>query len=136
MASNGGVDSTADTDTYRPLQTSTVSLDVNKLQSLPNEQKELYLLSYLADLKRLVLSFDKDGATSHQFFVKKEIFKILNLSSPAPAKVTRDITGVCLAETFGRGDRKLLFESINELNTMLSGGGKGDKDIKIRQWVS
>ncbi|KAF3173782.1 hypothetical protein TWF106_000389 [Orbilia oligospora] len=132
MASNGGADSTADTDTYRPLQTSTVSLDVNKLQSLPNEQKELYLLSYLADLKRLVLSFDKDGATSHQFFVKKEIFKILNLSSPAPAKVTRDITGVCLAETFGRGDRKLLFESINELNAMISGGGKGDKDVKVR----
>ncbi|KAK6349801.1 hypothetical protein TWF696_006075 [Orbilia brochopaga] len=133
MSTNGGVDGVADADTYRPLQSSTVSLDVNKLQALPNEQKELYLLSYLADVKRLVLSFDKDGATAHQFFIKKEIFKILNLSSPAPAKVTRDITGVCLAETFGRGDRKLLFESINELNGMIAGGSsKGDKDIKLR----
>ncbi|KAJ6264712.1 hypothetical protein Dda_0862 [Drechslerella dactyloides] len=133
MSTNGGVDGVTDADTYRPLQSSTVSLDVNKLQSLPNEQKELYLLSYLADVKRLVLSFDKDGATAHQFFIKKEIFKILNLSSPAPAKVTRDITGVCLAETFGRGDRKLLFETINELNGMIAGGSsKGDKDIKPR----
>ncbi|KAF3920499.1 hypothetical protein ABW20_dc0107771 [Dactylellina cionopaga] len=132
MSTNGGADGTADTDTYRPLHSSTVSLDVNKLQSLPNEQKELYLLSYLADLKRLVLSFDKDGATSHQFFIKKEIFKILNLSSPTPAKVTRDIAGVCLAETFGRGDRKLLFETINELNAILSNSAKADKDLKLR----
>ncbi|EWC48289.1 hypothetical protein DRE_02393 [Drechslerella stenobrocha 248] len=132
MSTNGGTGGVGDADTYRPLQSSTASLDLNKLESLPNEQKELYLLSYLADVKRLVLSFDKDGATAHQFFIKKEIFKILNLSSPAPAKVTRDIAGVCLAETFGRGDRKLLFESINELNTMMSGSGKGDKDIKLR----
>ncbi|KAF3924978.1 hypothetical protein AA313_de0200952 [Arthrobotrys entomopaga] len=132
MATNGGSDGAPDTETYRPLQSSLASLDLNKLQSLPNEHKELYLLSYLADLKGLVLSFDKDGATSHQFFIKKEIFKILNLSAPAPAKVTRDITGVCLAETFGRGDRKLLFESINELNSMIAGGSKTDKDIKPR----
>ncbi|KAF3935548.1 hypothetical protein ABW19_dt0202399 [Dactylella cylindrospora] len=132
MSTNGGTDGGHDTKSQRTSRTSTNSLDVDKLQALPNEQKELYLLSYLSDLKRLVLSFDKDGATSHQFFIKKEIFKILNLGSPAPAKVTRDIAGVCLAETFGRGDRKLLFETINELNGILAGSGKGDKDIKLR----
>jgi hypothetical protein len=97
-------------------------LDVQKLHTLPSEQQELYLLTFAADLARLVTDLDAAGATSHQIYVKKEILKIINLSSPVPSRLIRNNLGRCFAGIFGKGDRKLLFESINELAGILSAG--------------
>ena len=113
---------------------STSPLDLQKISSLPAEQQDLYVLSYLSDLEKLVLSFDADGATSHQFFVKKELIKVINLTQPAPTKATRDICGTCFAEIFGKGDRKLLYESINDMISIISSSpSKSDKDFKAKQ---
>lgn len=110
----------------------TTPLDHQKLSALPTEQQDLYLLSYLSDLEKIVSHFDADGATAYQFFVKKELFKIITLAQPAPTKITREIIGRCLADIFGKGDRKLLFECINELVNLLA-TGKGEKDLRSRQ---
>jgi len=110
----------------------TTPLDHQKLAALPTEQQDLYLLSYLSDLEKTVIAFDADGATAYQFFVKRELIKIIALQQPAPTKVTREIIGRCLADIFEKGDRKLLFECINELVGLL-GSGKGDKDLKTKQ---
>ncbi|OCK79552.1 ARM repeat-containing protein [Lepidopterella palustris CBS 459.81] len=107
-------------------------LDIPKLHSLPSEQQDLYLLTFTSDLARHVSSLDADGASAHQIYVRKELFKIINLPSPAPTRVIRNNLGRTFAGIFGKGDRKLLFESINELIAILNAAGKGDKDIRAK----
>jgi hypothetical protein len=106
-------------------------LDVQKLHSLPSEQQDLYLLTFTSDLNRHVASLDADGASAHQVYVKKEVFKIINLPAPAATRVIRNNLGQCLAGVFSKGDRKLLFESINELVALVN-SAKGDKELKIK----
>lgn len=106
-------------------------LDITKLHALPSEQQELYLLTFTANLARHSASLDADGASAHQIYIKKESFKVINLATPAPTRVVRSNIGRALADVFHKGDRKLLFESINELVSILS-TGKGDKELKAK----
>lgn len=106
-------------------------LDVSRLHALPSEQQDLYLLTFASDLTRHVATLDADGASAHQIYVKKELFKVVNLSSPTPTRVVRNNLGQCFAGIFGKGDRKLLFESVNELIGIIT-SGKADKDAKIK----
>lgn len=106
-------------------------LDVAKLHSLPSEQQDLYLLTFTADLARHAVSLDADGASAHQVYFKKELLQIINLPSPAPTRVIRNNLGRTFAAVFGKGDRKLLFESINELVGIVN-AGKSDKDVKAK----
>lgn len=128
MASTAGTDeaSTANGEAPRTSAAAAASsnpeFDVSKLQGLPNEQQELLLLSFVSTLSKHVLSLDGDDCTAQQFYLKKEIFKILNLSSPPPTRIIRNTLGRCLAHIFGKGDRKLLFETVNELSGIISGG--------------
>ncbi|WQF75705.1 Putative armadillo-like helical protein [Colletotrichum destructivum] len=101
--------------------TSTPELDVPKLQSLPAEQQELFLLTFVTTLSKHVLSLPADDCTAQQFYLKKEIFQIINLPSPQPSRVVRNNLGKCLAHIFAHGDRKLLFETINDLISIISG---------------
>lgn len=108
---------------------STPALDVSRLHSLPSEQQDLYLLTFTASLDNHVRSLDKDGVSSQQTHIKKELFQIIELSSPAPTRVIRNTIGRSFAEIFGRGDRKLLYESINELLGIIN-TGKGEKELR------
>ncbi|KAI9719876.1 MAG: hypothetical protein M1828_006098 [Chrysothrix sp. TS-e1954] len=110
---------------------SSPELDVERLHSLPSEQQDLYLLTFTSDLARYVAGLDSDGATTQQSALKKELFKIINLPSPAPTRVIRNNLANCFAVIFTKGERKQLFETINELIGLLS-TGKGDKDSKAR----
>jgi hypothetical protein len=108
-------------------------LDISKLQSLPAEQQELFLLTFVSTLSKHVLSLSADDCTAQQFYIKKEIFQILNLPSPAPTRVIRNSLGRCLAHIFGKGDRKLLFETINDLVAITSSGkAKADADPRTK----
>ncbi|KAF2878530.1 armadillo-type protein [Massariosphaeria phaeospora] len=107
-------------------------LDVKKLHALPSEQQDLYLLTFTADLARHVALLDADGASAHQIYIKKELFQIINLASPAPTRVIRNNLGRTFAGIFGKGDRKLLFESINELVGILNAAGKTEKDMRVK----
>lgn len=104
-------------------------LDVQKLHSLPSEQQDLYLLNFTSDLARHVSSLDADGTSAQQTYLKKEIFQVLNLSTPAPTRAIRNNLGRCLAGVFEKGDRKLLYETINELLSIIN-TGKGEKELK------
>lgn len=119
-------DSAADTNPTNP------ELDVKKLHALPSEQQDLYLLTFTSDLARHVASLDADGASAHQIYIKKEIFQIINLPSPAPTRVIRNNLGRAIAGIFEKGDRKLLFESINECVSIINGAGKTEKDIRAK----
>jgi hypothetical protein len=107
-------------------------LDVKKLHALPSEQQDLYLLTFTSDLARHVGSLDADGASAHQIYIKKELFQIINLPSPAPTRVIRNNLGRSFAGIFAKGDRKLLFESINELVSILNAAGKSEKELRAK----
>ncbi|CAK7198854.1 hypothetical protein SEUCBS139899_001521 [Sporothrix eucalyptigena] len=102
-------------------------LDTMHLSNLPVEQQELTLLQFAATLDAHVRQLEPDDCTAQQFYLKKEIFKILNLTTPPPSRVVRNTLGRCLAHVLGKGDRKLLFETINDLNAVIANGG-----IKVR----
>src|ERR1700761_7551813 len=102
-------------DSTPPDLPATLELDVQKLHGLPSEQQELFLLTFPAALVRFVDSLDGDGASAHQIHIKKKIFQIINLGHPAPTRVIRNNLRRCFAGIFRKGNRKLLFESINEL---------------------
>ncbi|KAM0241340.1 hypothetical protein ACHAP5_007677 [Fusarium lateritium] len=113
--------------------TANPELDLPKLQSLPAEQQDLFLLTFVSSLTKHVLELEADDCTAQQFYLKKEIFQIINLSSPQPSRVIRNNLGKCLAHIFGIGDRKLLFETINDLITTVSSGkSKTDADLRTK----
>ncbi|KAM0507264.1 hypothetical protein ACHAP8_000891 [Fusarium lateritium] len=123
----------SNSEVQAPLDTATVNpeLDLPKLQSLPAEQQDLFLLTFVSSLTKHVLSLEADDCTAQQFYLKKEIFQIINLSSPHPSRVIRNNLGKCLAHIFGIGDRKLLFETINDLIALVA-SGKSKTDAELR----
>jgi len=106
-------------------------LDVQKLHSLPSEQQDLYLLSFTSDLAKHASALDAETISAQQTHLKKELFQVVNLSAPAPTRVIRNNLGRCFADIFGKGDRKLLYETINELLGIIS-TGKGEKELKAK----
>ncbi|KAI0103088.1 ARM repeat-containing protein [Hypoxylon sp. NC0597] len=113
--------------------TSNPELDLQKLQSLPAEQQDLFLLNFVSSLSRHVHGLSADDCTAQQFYLKKEVFQIINLSTPSPSRVIRVNLGKILAYVFGNGDRKLLFDTINELVFIISSGkSKTETEIRTR----
>lgn len=110
----------------------TVSLDMAKLQATDKEQQEIFIMSFLRDLERIIDRLDEGSASAYQFYVKKELFRVLTLTSPAPTRVIRNQIGRCFAQIFRKGDKKLLYETINELVAIIN-TGKAEKDLRSRQ---
>ncbi|KAI1002232.1 Pof6 interactor protein 1 [Podosphaera aphanis] len=94
-------------------------LDIKKLLSLPLEQQDIYLLGFISNLSKHIYSLSPDDCTVQQTYLKKELLQILNLTSHPPSRVIRNNLGRCFAHILGKGDRKLLFETINDLNAIL-----------------
>lgn len=121
-------------DTSKPTSNSEppspYQLDITKLRALPSEQQGLYLLTFTADLVRHVDALEPDGVSAEQAALKKEILQIVNLNQPAPTRVVRNNIGRCIAGIFSKGNRKLLYESINDLVAIVNGGK--EKDIKAK----
>lgn len=112
--------------------TANPELDLPKLQALPAEQQDLFLLTFVSSLKKHVLGLAADDCTAQQFYLKREIFQIINLSTPQPSRVIRNNLGACLAHIFGKGDRKLLFETINDLIAIAAGGKSKDGETRAK----
>lgn len=111
--------------------TANPELDIAKLKALPVEQQDLFLLTYVAKLVDYVLTLSADDCTAQQMYVKKEVFQIINLTTPLPSRAIRNNLGKCLAHIFSIGDRKLLFETITDLSTIIS-GGKSKSEVDSR----
>ena len=119
--------------TFPRAESTTPELDIKKLQALPSEQQDLYLLTFVATLTEHVESLQPDDCTAQQLYLKRELMQILDLPSPAPTRVIRNNLGRCFAHFLGKGDRKLLFETINDLVGIVSGGkSKGEGDARIK----
>ena len=105
-----------------------VRLDVPKLHSLPSEQQDLYLFTFTVELESYASSLEYDVLCAQQADLIIEAVQIINLSSPIPSKAVRNNLGRCYATILGRGNRKPLFESVNQL-VAVANAGKGEKEL-------
>ena len=105
-----------------------VRLDVPKLHSLPSEQQDLYLFTFTVELESYANSLDYEALCAQQTDLAKEAFHIINLSSPIPSKAIRNNLGRCYGTILGKGNRKSLFESVNQLVAVIN-AGKAEKEL-------
>lgn len=113
--------------------TANPELDLQKLKALPTEQQDLFLLTYVTQLAEFVLKLSADDCTLQQVYVKKEVFQIINLTTPLPSRAIRNNLAKCLAHVLRIGDRKLLFETINDLTSIVTGGkSKSEADPRTK----
>lgn len=103
-------------------------LDIPKLHSLPSEQQDLYLFTFTVELENHVSSLEYEALCAQQTNLTKETLQIINLSSPIPSKAVRNNLGQCYATILGKGNRKTLFESVNQLVAVVN-AGKGEKEL-------
>ena len=108
---------------------SEVELDIQKLHSLASEQQDQYLFNFVTTLEKHIHSLGSAALKTQQTALKKELFQVLTLPTPAPSRVIRKALGRCLVRIFDKGDRRLLFETITELTELL-GASKVEKDIR------
>ncbi|KAE8418329.1 armadillo-type protein [Aspergillus pseudocaelatus] len=97
-------------------------LDITKLHALPSEQQDLYLLTFTSDLVQYISGLEKPQVSAQQKFLKKELFKLLTLSSPTITRVVRNNLGRCFGAIFSKGDRGVLFETVTDLLGLLNAG--------------
>ncbi|KAK9464924.1 armadillo-type protein [Lipomyces arxii] len=109
-------------------------LDMSKLESLTVDKQIFYLFSWLSDLHHYLQTLDNDGATMHQMFVKTELGKLIPCSSPILTRPIRNLAGRCYIDIFLKGDRKTLFDVINDLLDALN-AGKADKNIDSKFYL-
>jgi hypothetical protein len=105
-------------------------LDIEKLHELPTEQRGLYILTHSADLLKFATALDNDGVSAQQTVIKKELIQLVNLTDPAPSKAIQTNIGRCFGIVFTKGNRKPLYESINELLALVNGGK--ERDIRTK----
>ena len=106
-----------------------IKLDVQKLHSLPSEQQDLYLFTYAVELEAFITSLSYEELCDQQTHLNQEIFQIIGLLLPPSSKAVRGNIGRALAHIFRKGNRKSLFESVNQLITVIS-PGKGEKELQ------
>lgn len=106
-------------------------LDIPKLHALPSEQQDLYLLTFTSDLVQFISGLDVAHVTEQQKSLKKELFKILTLSSPTITRVLRNNLGRCFGAILTKGDRGILFETITDLLGILN-ASKSEAELKTK----
>lgn len=104
-------------------------LDLPKLQSLPTEQRDLYLFTFTVDLERYVRDLGHGEICKLQAVICQELFQIICLTAPAPSGVIRKSLGRCFALILEKGDRKTLYDSINRLIGIIE-ARKGEKELQ------
>lgn len=112
-------------------RTSNIELDIPKLHSLPSEQQNLYLLTFTLGLENHVRSLDHDGICLLQARLTTGLVKIVQLPAPVPTRVIRNSLGRCWSYILDKGDRKPLYESINQLLAIIN-AGKNEKELHSR----
>ncbi|KAI9890911.1 MAG: hypothetical protein M1814_003551 [Vezdaea aestivalis] len=123
------VESNGITDSSVP---SVPTLNLERLQSLPIEQRDLYLLTFSADVANLTSALNEDQTILLQADLKTELLQLVTLTTPFPTKAIRQNLGRAFSDIFTKGDRKPLYETINALIALLIASGKDAKDTRTK----
>lgn len=104
-------------------------LNLSRIQPLPAEQQDLYLFTFTLDLERYLSGLSHEEICTKQAELNRQLLQIVNLSKPSPTRPIRKSLGRCFAYILEKGDRKTLYDSINQLIAII-GAGKGDKELQ------
>ena len=104
-------------------------LDLPKLQSLPPEQRGLYIFTFIVDLEHHVGVLGHNEICSKQTPIAQELLQIISLSTPVPTGAIRKGLGRCFTKILTKGDRKILYESVNRLVIAID-SRKSDKELQ------
>ena len=110
---------------------SDLELDVTKLHSLPTEQQDLYLFNYLTRLESRIQLSDNTAISTQQADYKRRLLVVIKLSPPTPTRVIRNGLGRCFNILLVKGERKILFDTVTDLGSILS-AGKSERDVVSR----
>ena len=106
-------------------------LDIPKLHSLPSEQQDLFLFQFSVDLGNYTENLEYEGLCAQQSGIAKELVQIIKLSSPAPSRAVRNNVGRTYAAILAKGNRRILFDTVNQLCGMINEGkNKGEKELQ------
>ena len=114
--------------TLQPSESSGPQLDLQKLHSLPSEQQDLYLFTFAVEFDKHVEALETEILSAQQTSLNEQVFRVINLRSPAPSKAIRNNVGRAFARILGEGNRRTLFDSINQLVAVIS-ASKGEKEL-------
>ena len=106
-------------------------LDVPKILSLPSEQQDLYIFTFTLDLEHFVYKLSQDEISAKQSALSQLLLQIIGLVTPIPTRVIRRGLGRCFSRIFEKGDRKSLYDSINQL-VAIAASGKGEKELSAK----
>lgn len=106
-------------------------LDGQKIQSLPSEQQDLYIFTFALDLERFLYNLGQDEVSAKQSSLSHLLLQIIGLLTPTPTRVIRTCLGRCFSRILEKGDRKSLYDSINQLVAIV-GSGKGEKELPTK----
>ncbi len=90
-------------------------LDIPKIQSLPPEQGDLHLFTFIVELERHIRNLGHEEICGKQAALNQQLLQIICLSTPAPSGVIRKCLGRCFAYILSKGDRRTLYDSVNRL---------------------
>lgn len=99
---------------------------------MSSEQQEIQLLKFTGELLSHVEDLTADGINAEQAHLKRELIKLVGLGSPAPTRVIRNNIGRCFVGIFTKGNRKPLYETINDLTAILNDQEKGKDKAVLR----
>ena len=108
-----------------------VQLDLSKIQALPPEQRDLYLFTFTLNLEHFVCDLAHDEICAQQASLNQQLLQIISLSIATPTRAVRKSLGRCFEYILARGDRKILYDSINQLIAVIS-AGKGEKELQSK----
>ena len=124
-------DSTVSAEEDKGRLSSRFQLDIKKLHSLPSEQQDLYLFTFVTDLERHAKKLDHDGVCAAQASMNRELFQVIDLASPQPTRVIRNNIGRCFKYILAKGDRKFIYETVSHLLAIIN-AGKQEKELQNR----
>lgn len=104
-------------------------LNLPKLHSLPPEQRDLYIFTFVVDLEHHLGALGHDEICSKQIPIAQELLQIISLSTPVPTGAIRKGLGRCFTQILTKGDRKILYESVNRLVITID-SRKSDKELQ------
>ena len=114
-----------------PLKGPNPELDVPKLHSLSSELQDLYLLQFSIDLEAYTNTLNHENVCTQQGDLAKQLIQIIQLPSPTSSKAVRNNLGRTYASILGNGNRKILFETVNQLSGIIN-AAKGEKELSVK----
>ena len=103
--------------TVTRMENSTLTLNEEALQTMPETKRPVFIYSWLRRLERNLNTVNRQDVKEAQKTLVAQLMAEVTGGSPGPP--TRQLVAQCMATLFSVGDTFLLFDTINKCNDIL-----------------